>query len=406
MAEDPPGTIDRLRTDAVRESPASPYDAWREVSTTQPEAVQLGVGFPFTDAFPAEELAAATDEVLREEPEALQYGGSETADSLPGAVADHVGRRGLRIEPDEVIVTGGASRTIDAIADVFLEPGRLVFTEEATFPSAVTYFRDHGAAVAGCALDRDGLDVAALAEELARRERTGKVLPTLLYTIPTFQNPTGTTLPRERREALLDLATEYDFAILEDDAYGALRYDGEDVPPLAAMDRERPGPDRVIHVGTAAKTIAPGVRIGWVIAPEAVSEEIERRHAGAANSFARSAVARYLAEEPLEESVADLRESYRSRRDHMLSRLAREMPSHTDWTEPDGGFFVWVTLLEGTDSEAMLPQAAAEGVIYMPGSAFYPNEGGENRLRLSFSTGTPAEIEGAVAALARTIRSA
>ncbi|MFC4986493.1 PLP-dependent aminotransferase family protein [Saliphagus infecundisoli] len=406
MPEDPPGAIDRLCTDAVRDSPASPYDAWRELSATHPEAVQLGVGFPFTDAFPTEELAAATNEILRKEPEALQYGGSEAADSLPGAIADHVGRRGLAVGADDLIVTGGASRAIDTIADVFLEPGRVVFTEEATFPSAVTYFRDHGAAVAGCALDREGLDVAALGDDLARRERTGEDLPTLLYTIPTFQNPTGTTLPEKRREALLDLATEYDFAILEDDAYGALRYDGESVPPLAAMDRERPGPDRVIHVGTAAKTIAPGVRIGWVIAPEAVSEEIERRHAGAANSFVRSAVARYLAEESFEERVAKLCESYRSRRDHMLEALEGEMPSHIGWTEPDGGFFVWVTLPDGIDAEAMLPTAAAAGVIYMPGSAFYPNEGGENRLRISFSTGSPAETERAVAALARTIESA
>lgn len=214
MPEDQPGPIDRLCTDAVRESPASPYDAWREASTTHPEAVQLGVGFPFTDSFPTDELAAATDRVLSEEPEALQYGGCEMAKKPPRAIADHVSRPGFNVDPEEILVTDSATRGIDSVCGAFLDPGRMVFTVEPTFPGSLTVFRDHGAEIVGCPLDRRGLDIKALESELDRGERADEALPTLLYTIPTFHNLTGTSLPRERRERLLDLASTYDFAIV------------------------------------------------------------------------------------------------------------------------------------------------------------------------------------------------
>ncbi|MFB6154337.1 MAG: PLP-dependent aminotransferase family protein [Haloferacaceae archaeon] len=394
--------FEHLFTETVRERLGeSGYGDWRSIDA--PDAVSLSFGFPFPDSFPNDELVAAAEAVFEAEGDrALQYGGGDYADSLTDAVVERERERGIETDESEVLLTNGSTHAIDVVCHTFLEPGDEVFVEAPTFMGSLKLFQNYGVEVTGFPLDGDGLDVEAVASELAARRDEGRSLPKLLYTIPNFQNPTGTTLSLDRRRRLLELAAEYDFLVLEDDAYGDLRYDGEDVAPLRALDDS----GRVVRVGTFSKTIAPGVRTGWVVADEAVAGEVRTMSAGGTNTFTQSVLGRYCAEGRLGPNVEYLREAYEERRDHMLDCLADHMPPGTDWTEPDGGFFVWVELPEDVDTDALLSVAADEGVLYLPGEMFFPGEEASNALRISFSHVSLEEMERGIEALARATRTA
>lgn len=403
MADDErTGRLDHLLAGTVRDQVGgSPYGAWRSVRGA--DAVQLSFGFPFPESFPNDELAAATAAVLEEEGgRAMQYGGGEYADALSEFVADQARGRGIDVESRTVTLTNGATDGLATVCDAFLEPGDTIVVGAPTFMGALTVFRSYGVDVESVPVDESGLDVAALEDWLATRREEGLATPTLVYVVPNFQNPTGATLTRERRERLVALAEEYDFVILEDDAYGELRYDGNPVPPLAAVDDH----GRVLRVGTFSKTIGPGVRTGWVLADEELQEPLKVVSAGGTNTFTQSVVARYAEDGRYEHNVERLREAYRERRDAALASLADHMPAGTDWTEPDGGFFIWVTLPGNVDAERLLEAAAEEGVVYLPGSMFFADDGGEDCLRISFSYVDPEEFDRGIRALARATESA
>ena len=396
------GTFDHLFAGTVRDAvEGSTYGAWRAISA--PEAASLSFGFPFPEAFPTEELATAAREVLDENPEGpLQYGGSEDIEQLVEGIARRAEERGIDADEETIMVTAGATHAVDAVCRTFLEPGDAVFLGVPTFMGTLYVFENYGVEVVGFEIDADGVDVEAIAEALHARREEGRPIPKLLYTIPNFQNPTGATLSLDRRRRLLELAEEFDFVIVEDDAYGELRYDGEDVPPLAALDET----GRVVHVGSFSKTIAPGVRTGYAIAHEEILDGMELVDSGGTNTFVRTVLGRYFAEGHYEANLEELRAAYGDRRDHMLGCLDEHLPEACAWSEPDGGFFVWVELPEGLDAEELLSEAAEEGVTYLPGSMFYPDGRGERCLRLSFSYVPYEEMERGVQAIARSVRSA
>ena len=394
--------FDHLYTDTVRASLDEPgYGSWR--SLTAPDAVSLSFGFPYPDSFPETALSESLDTVLQEEgSDALQYGGGEYVEKLKAGVLDREATHGVDAETENLLLTNGATHALDSIARTVLEPGDEILVEAPTFMGSLSLFENFGVDVTGVPLDEDGLQVDAVEEVLETRRERGEPTPKLLYTIPNFQNPTGTTLSRERRERLLELAREHEFLVVEDDAYGELRYDGDDVTPLAAMDDD----GGLVRMGTFSKTIAPGVRTGWVLAHEALQDEFSRLAAGGTNTLTQSVLGRYFDAGHYEPVLAELTAAYEERRDAMLDSLAAHLPSGADWTEPAGGFFVWVTLPEGVDSEELLPAAAEEGVTYLPGSHFYPDEGGARSLRISFSHVTPEEMDRGIAALARATEAA
>jgi len=400
--DDRSGRFDHLLAGTVRDQlGGSPYGAWRSVRDA--DAVQLSFGFPFPESFPNDELAAATAAVLeREGDRVMQYGGGEYADALSDFVADRASDRGIDLESRTVSLTNGATDGLATVCDAFLEPGDTVVVGAPTFMGALTVFRSYGVELESVPVDESGLDVAALEDRLASMRERGLATPTMVYVVPNFQNPTGATLPEDRRERLVALAEEYDFVVLEDDAYGELRYDGDPVPPLAALDER----GRVVRVGTFSKTIGPGVRTGWVIADEELEEPLKIASAGGTNTFTQSVVARYAEDGRYDANVRDLREAYGERRDEALASLSRHMPADADWTDPDGGFFVWITLPEGIDAERLLETAAEEGVVYLPGSMFYPEEGGENCLRISFSYVDSEAFDRGIEALGRAVRGA
>ena len=394
--------FDHLFAEPVRETLGeSTYGEWRSISA--PDAAPLGVGFPYPESFPNDDLVDAADAVFDEEGDtALQYGGSDYGDQLVEAIVERARERGIDCDDDQVLLTNGGTNAVDAICRTFLDPGDTLFVEAPTFMGVLKLFGNFGVEVEGFPVDEDGLDVDAVARELEARREDGRELPTVFYTIPTFQNPTGTTLSLDRRERLLDLAAEYDFVVLEDDAYGDLRYEGDDVPTLAELDED----GRVVHVGTFSKTIAPGVRTGWVIAHPEIHAQVRRMNAGGTNTFTRGVLGRYCTDGAFEENLAELREAYAERLDHTLRCLDEHMPPEVEWTEPEGGFFVWVEFPEGADTDELLADAAEEGVVYLPGSMFFPDDSGENGLRLSFSFASLDEIDSGIEALARVASSA
>jgi len=364
------------------------------------DAVPLTYGFPYPESFPTAELVAATETVLAEEAaDVLQYGGGEYVERLHDGLLAREHDRGIDATRDELIVTNGATYALDAIASTFLDPGDEVLVESPTFVWSLAVLDNRGADLTGIDLDEAGLDPDALEATLDAREAAGEPTPKLLYTIPEFQNPTGATLTRERRERVLELAAEYDFLIVADDAYGELRFAGESPPPLAAMDDS----GRVIRVGTVSKTIAPGVRTGWIVAAEPLADQIGNMVAGGTNTFTQSVLGRYIDAGHYQPTLERLLEGYEKRRDAMLDALERHLPAGSSWTEPEGGFFLWVTLPEGVDAEDMLPLAAEEGVTYLPGERFFVGDSGRGTrsARLSFSHCPPAELDEGIAALAR-----
>lgn len=402
MDDERTGRFDHLLAEPVRDAVAgSTYGAWRSIDA--PEAASLSFGFPFPGSFPADDLRAAAEAVLAESPEnALQYVGGPDAESLVEAVLDRAEARGIDADEDGVTITNGGTHALDAVCAALLEPGDAVAVGAPTFMGAIHVFENYGVDLLGVGVDDDGLDVDALEAELRARREAGRPTPKLVYVVPNFQNPTGVTLSGERRERLVALAAEFDFLVLEDDAYGALRYDGDPLPPLAAVDDA----GRVLRVGTFSKTVAPGVRTGWLLGDPELVEAVDRMSPGGSGTFVRSVLGRYCAEGYLEANVEELRDAYRDRRDLLLDALAEHLPPGTEYSEPDGGFFVWVRLPGGIDAEAMLPAAAEKGVVYLPGEMFYPDSGGEDCLRISFSHAPPEEMERGIAALGRATRAA
>lgn len=393
------GAISHLLTDTVRDViDQSAYGDWRTIATA--DAVSLSYGFPDPALFPRDELLDSTEAVLAEEgDEALQYGGGEYEERLESYLVEQERERGIDFETNDLLVTNGATHAIDAVCRAFLNSGDNILVEAPTFMGVLGVFWNYGVDVGSVPVDSRGLDVDALADTLEHRRERGQTMPKLLYTIPDFHNPTGTTLSRERRERLLELASEYDFVILEDGAYSDLYFQEEPPASLATLDET----GRVVRVGTFSKTIAPGIRLGWLTAPERVREAARTVTAGGTTTFMRSVVGHYCDTGHLDETLPTLRDTYARKCAVMHDSLDTHMPAGVSWTEPDGGFFTWLTLPDEADADAMLETAAETGVTYLPGSLFYPGENSASGLRLSFTFVSEPKLREGVEALASTI---
>jgi 2-aminoadipate transaminase len=353
--------------------------------TQRPGVISFAGGLPAPELFDAPGTRAAFAAVLCDElaGRTLQYSTTEGDPALRAAIAHRLGVRGLPTHADELLITSGSQQALTLIATVLLEPGDTVLVEEPSYLAALQAFQLAGAAVVPVPCDDDGLDpeaAAALAERHGAR---------LLYTIPTFQNPTGRTLPLERREALVALARSGGFWLLEDDPYGELRYRGEALPPLAALD------DRVLSLSTLSKIAAPGLRIGWVRAPEPLRKPLTIAKQAAdlhSSTVDQAAAAHWLEGIDLDARVADLRRAYGSRRDALLSGLADALPPGSTHNRPDGGMFVWARLPDGWDAAELLDRALVHDVAFVPGFPFFAGPPDTAALRLSFTAHGPDEI--------------
>ncbi|MER6536849.1 aminotransferase-like domain-containing protein [Streptomyces sp. 900105755] len=366
--------------------------------TARPEVINFAGGLPAPELFDREGIAAAFHTVLGEAPErALQYSTTEGEPALRQRLAARISARGLSTEADDLLVTTGSQQALSLLASALIDPGDTILVESPCYLAALQVFGLAGARVLPVPGDADGVDPAAL-EELIRAER-----PKLLYLVPTFQNPTGRTVPAARRAALATTAARHGLWIIEDDPYGELRYDGDHIPWIASF----PGAeDRTVLLGSFSKVMAPGLRLGWLRAPGAlrracaVAKQAADLHTPTLNQLA---AARYL--DVLDTHVAKVRAVYGERRDAMLAGLADALPAGSTWDRPEGGMFLWARLPSSYDTTALLRQVVEQNVAYVPGEPFYAADPDRSTLRLCFVTQTPEQIAEGLRRLAKGLGS-
>lgn len=376
----------------------------------QPDIISFAGGIPDAKLFPSEAFAKAYGELLTgdEAGAALQYSVSEGYLPLRQWVAKHMAGLGVPCGADNIVITSGSQQALDYLGKLFLSPGDTALVTRPTYLGALQAFSAYEPRYDQLVPEGGNRTPSSYRE--AAEAAGGRV--GMAYLTPDFSNPSGETLDRAARERMLDLCAELDIPLIEDSAYQALRYDGEAVPPILAIDCERSGgidQTRTIYCGTFSKTLSPGLRVGWVCAAKPViSKLVLMKQASDLHSPSINQIAIHrVAEACYEPHTAMLRENYRKRRDWVLEALAKEMPKGVSWTKPEGGMFIWVTLPEGLDGAALLERAVkTERVAFVPGKAFHADGGGANTIRLSFSLANEKAAKEGIARLGRVIRAA
>ena len=356
----------------------------------RPEVVSLAGGMPNIADLPLDVVGSTLDQlVLNDGRRAMQYGSGQGEPVIREAICEVMKLEGISAHPDDVTVTVGSQQGLDLVTRIFCDPGDVVLVEAPSYVGALGVFRSYQCEVVHVAMDEHGLVPDALSAAVAALAQAGRRIK-FLYTIPNYQNPAGVTQTLARRAEILAIAERADVLVVEDNPYGLLGFDGEPIPAMRSLDE-----DRVVYLGSFSKTFAPGFRIGWVLAPHAVREKLVLAQESATLCppvFSQFAVAAYLANHDWRGQIKVFREMYRERRDAMIAGLIDHMPAGTSWTQPEGGFFVWVTLPPGLDSQAMLPRAVTARVAYVPGTAFYADGFGSRHMRLSYCFPTPDRI--------------
>lgn len=388
--------------------------------TENPEIISFGGGMPAPEVFPVEAFRAAADTVLAKRGSlALQYSATEGYRPLREWIVAHMARYGIESAPENVLITSGSQQALDLIGMIMINPGDLILTERPTYLGALQAWRAYQAEFTSVPIDKNGLQVDLLQEALCAG-------PKFMYILPNFQNPGGVTLSLERRRKLIEFSDRYGVPIIEDDPYGELRYEGDHLPPLVVIDAERckgspnciepasgyydertpnNGNGRaymrgnVIYLSTFSKTLAPGLRLAWIVAPVeviqrcGVAKQGMDLHTATLNQMiAHEILTSGEGDDFLKGHVRLIREVYRERRDVMLTAMERHFPDCVHWTHPAGGLFLWVTLPEYMDATELLRQALENKVAYVPGTSFSPDGSGGNTLRLNFSYCNPEKI--------------
>ena len=348
----------------------------------QPGITSFAGGYPDPTLFPIEQLHKIYDDLLTPaNASALQYTASDGTPELRALVAGRLTADGMPCAPADVLITQGGQQGLDLVAKLFIDPGDVIVCERPTFLGALIAFNPCEPAYASVPMDDEGLDTDALEQVLQTTQRVK-----LIYTVPDFQNPTGRTMSLARRRRLVELADEFDVMVLEDTPYRELRYDGERLPSIKSLDTS----GRVIHLGSFSKILAPGLRLGWVLAEPEIREKLSLLKLAADTqngTLNMRAAAAYLSGFDIEAHIAGMLPTYRHQRDLMLASIEEHFPAGVRWTRPDGGLFTWVTFPEGLDTAAfqrdhLIPRA---GVILVPSAPFFATEPEVNHARMSFS---------------------
>jgi len=364
--------------------------------TERPEVISFAGGLPSPATFPVEEMRHASERILRDQPAAaLQYSATEGYMPLREWVATRYSVNGAHVRPTQVLITTGSQQALDLLGKTLVDPGSRVLVETPTYLGALQSFSLFEPHYVQVPTDESGLIPEALDAALTANAR-------LLYAQPNFQNPTGRRLPLERRRALAAFAQKAPFPVIEDDPYGALDYAGAPLPTLLSM-----APEHVVHLGSFSKVLAPGLRVGYIIAPEELHFKLVQAKQATdlhTPSLTQRIVYEVVKDGFLDQHVPTIRALYRDQCEAMLRALERHMPAGVEWNRPEGGMFVWVKLPQHIDSMKLLEQAIAQNVAFVPGGPFFANEAQHNTLRLSFVTVPPATIDEGVARLGALIR--
>ena len=382
--------------------------------TQDPEMISFGGGLPAPEVFPVSAFEDAASKVLHSHgPQALQYSATEGYPPLRQWIVEYMAAYGIETTVDNILITSGSQQALDLVGKVLINPGDLILTENPTYLGALQAWRSYQAEYISVPIDDHGLQTEFLEEALCSG-------PKFMYILPNFQNPGGVTLSLERRLKLIEIADRFGVPIIEDDPYGELRYEGEHLPSLFALDAQHANvsPDHsnghglvrgnVIYISTFSKTLAPGLRLAWIVAPAEVMQRCVMVKQGMdlhTSSFVQMTAYEVIKNGFLENHVRRIRQVYGERRDVMLDSLQRYFPPGTHWTRPEGGLFLWVTLPEGIDTLTLMPKALENKVAYVPGTAFFPDGSGSNTFRLNFSNANPENIELGIRRLGKVLAS-
>jgi 2-aminoadipate transaminase len=371
--------------------------------TARPEVISLAGGLPDTTTFPPGSFAELMGHVAEEAcARALQYGPTEGHDEVKACIQEVMAAEGMRVEPEDVLVTTGGQQVIDLVCKTLIDPGDVVVAEAPTYPGAVPVFHAYQADVVQIEMDGDGLRVDLLEATLDRLAAEGRT-PKFIYTVPTFHNPGGVTLAGDRRRRLVALARERELLVLEDNPYGLLRYEGTPEPTLRSLD----GGEYVIYLGTFSKILSPGIRLGWAVAPAPVLEKMNLGKQAAdlcSSSLSQAFVGAYFADADWRRYLGELIGLYRHRRDVLLGALEEHLPAEASWTRPQGGLFVWATLPDYLDTTDLLARALRENVAFVPGRAAFLDGRGGSSLRLNFSMVRDDDLHEGVRRIGHVVR--
>jgi DNA-binding transcriptional MocR family regulator len=369
---------------------------------SRPEVVSLAGGMPYTTALPLDAVGKLMSDLLATRgAAALQYGSGQGDPVLREHICEVMALEGVLGSPDDVTVTVGSQQALDLITRIFIDPGDVILAEAPSYVGALGTFASYQADVVHVPMDADGLIPEALGQAIASVTASGRRAK-FLYTIPNFHNPAGTSLSDARRDEVLQVCVEAGLLVIEDNPYGLLGFEGPPTPAIRARGDE----ENVIYLGSFSKTFAPGLRVGWVLAPHAVREKLVLASEAAVlcpPALNQMVVTEYLATQDWQGQVEVFKGIYRERRDAMLGALTSMMPPGTTWTHPTGGFYVWTTLPDGLDAKVMQPRAITARVAYVPGIGFYADGQGQRELRLSYCFPEPARIEEGVRRLAGVV---
>jgi len=369
---------------------------------SRPEVVSLAGGMPYLSALPMDVVAATVAKMLATQGlTALQYGSGQGDPTLREQILEVMALEGITAHADDIVVTTGSQQALDLVTRIFIDPGDVVLAEAPSYVGALGVFAAYQAQVAHVTSDDDGLVPQALQERILELLAAGKRIK-FLYSVPNFHNPAGTTLSLQRRPQIVEICQRHGILLLEDNPYGLLGFDREPYPAMRTLSDEG-----VIYLGSFSKTFAPGLRVGWALAPHAVREKLVLASESAIlcpSAYSQMTVSTYLATCDWMAQIKVYRELYRERRDTMLESLGTMLPQAT-WTHPDGGFYVWLTLPQGLNSKAMLPRAVTERVAYVPGTAFFADGTGQRNVRLSYCYPDPDRIREGVRRFASVVQS-
>jgi len=371
---------------------------------SRPEIVSLAGGMPNLSAIPMGVMASLVEKLVIEHgQEALQYGSGQGHPKLREQICDVMALEGIRANPDDILVTTGSQQALDLISRIFIDPGDVVLVEAPSYVGALGTFAQYEARVVHVEMDQSGLSPDALRGAIKTLRYQGLRIK-FLYLIPNYQNPTGVTMPSERRTEILDICREEKIFVVEDNPYGLLGFDRPSPNAMRAQDSEN-----VIYLGSFSKTIVPGFRIGWALVPQALREKLVIASESSIlcpSNFSQLAISSYLADQPWRDQIASFVQLYKARRDAMLETLDQYFPKSATWTRPEGGFYVWVNLPSGVDTKALMPKAIVAKVAYVPGTAFYADGLGSWSMRLSYCHPTPERIREGVKALGQVVTEA
>lgn len=366
----------------------------------RPDTISLALGVPAAEFLPMEEMRDVQSRVLAEiGAEAMLHSPTEGLPALREALCGYLAPRGIRCSPGELLVTSGSQQALDLVARVFLSPEDTVLVEEPTYLGALQVFRRAGVRLLGVPVDAEGMRVDVLESMLTRMR------PRLIYTLPTFQNPSGVVMSLSRRRRLLDLAWRYHVPILEEDSYSDLRYDGEALPSLRILDTR----GHVLYLSTFSKVLFPGLRVGWLAGPPqavrqlAVARQSVDLHTATPNQWVME---RFLREGHLQRHLERVRPEYRKRRDAMLAALRPLADLGLRWVEPEGGYYVWCRLPDTVSLPRLAAEAAREGVSFLPGTVFSTDGSSDRHLRLNFTSSPPERLSEGIRRLGRALEAA